>query len=48
MRLILILLVAALVYDAVAHDSAYTKQAWSEVVAFFDRNTNDAERTQQI
>lgn len=36
MRLILALLVAALIYDAVAHDSAYTKQAWAEVVSFFD------------
>jgi hypothetical protein len=36
MRLILALLVAALIYDALAYDSAYTKHAWAEVVAFFD------------
>lgn len=36
MRLVLLLLVAALVYDAVANDSAYTKKAWAEIVSLFD------------
>lgn len=36
MRLILLILVALLVYDAVANDAAYTKKAWAEIVAFFD------------
>lgn len=36
MRLVLLLLVAALVYDAVANDSAYTKKAWAEFVGLFD------------
>ncbi len=39
MRLILILLVAALVYDAVANDSATTKRVWAEIVDFFDSDT---------
>ncbi|MFT3810745.1 MAG: hypothetical protein QM698_12570 [Micropepsaceae bacterium] len=39
MRLILILLVAALVYDAVANDSATTKRVWAEIVDFFDSNS---------
>lgn len=39
MRLVLILLVAALVYDAVANDSATTKRVWAEIVDFFDRDT---------
>ncbi len=39
MRLILILLVAALVYDAVVNDSATTKRVWAEIVDFVDRNT---------
>lgn len=42
MRLILALLVAALIYDAVAYDSAYTKHAWAEIVAFFDRADGSA------
>jgi hypothetical protein len=36
MRLLLLLLVAALVFDAVANNSAYTKQAWAEIVSLFD------------
>lgn len=36
MRLILLVLVVLLVYDAVANDSAYTKQAWNSVVELFD------------
>ena len=36
MRLILLLLVAALVYDAVVNDSATTKRVWAEIVEFFD------------
>ncbi len=40
MRLVLLLLVAALVYDAVANDSAYTKKAWNELVAMFDRGSD--------
>ena len=36
MRLILILLVIALVYDAVVNDSATTKRIWAEIMDFFD------------
>lgn len=36
MRLILLVLVAFLAYDAIANDWAYTQQAWAEIVAFFD------------
>ena len=43
MRLILILLVVALVFDAVTNDSAITKRVWAEIVDFFD---NDASKTQ--
>lgn len=38
MRLILILLVVFLVYDAVTNDSATTKRIWAEIVDFFDTN----------
>ena len=38
MRLVLVLIVAALVYDAVANDAAYTKAAWREITSFFDDN----------
>ncbi len=39
MRLILILIVAALVFDAVTNDSATTKRVWAEIVSFFDSQT---------
>jgi hypothetical protein len=39
MRLLLILIVAALVYDAVANDGATTKRVWAEIVDFFDSQT---------
>jgi len=42
MRLILALLVAALVYDAVVNDAATTKRVWAEIVDFFDSNTAPA------
>lgn len=43
MRLVLLLVVAALVYDAVANDSAYTKKAWSDLVALFDNEPATSE-----
>jgi len=43
MRLILILLVAALVFDAVTNDSSTTKRVWAEIVDFFD---SDSAKTQ--
>lgn len=36
MRLILLLVVGLLVYDAIANDSATTKKLWNDVVDFFD------------
>lgn len=35
MRFILLLLVVALVFDAVVNDSATTKQVWAEIVEIF-------------
>ncbi len=42
MRFILVLLVAALVYDAVVNDSATTKRVWAEIIDFFDSDTTAA------
>ena len=36
MRLILLILVALIAYDAIANDGAYTKAAWAEVESWFD------------
>lgn len=41
-RLLLVILVLAIGYDAVAHQGAYTRDAWNSIVRLTDSSVNGA------
>jgi len=44
MRLLLIIAVLAIGYDAIVHQGAYTRNAWSSLIGFTDSAVNSAKR----